>query len=93
MDDTRWAGAPPPYALEKITAPVLAISLEDDLYGTYAAARFTSAQVQRGEFLGFPTGGHIWIGHNADIWRAVGRFLQESSSDSTDSKLTARTSN
>jgi pimeloyl-ACP methyl ester carboxylesterase len=76
VDDTRWAGAPPRYALERITAPLLAVSLEDDLYGTYAAARYTAGEVSDGRFVGFASGGHVFAGRDAEVWTEVARFLQ-----------------
>jgi 2-hydroxy-6-oxonona-2,4-dienedioate hydrolase len=75
LDDSRWAGAPPPYPLERIRAPLLAISLRDDLYGTYAAARHTAAAVPNGTFVGYPSGGHVWVGRDAELWRDVAGFL------------------
>jgi 2-hydroxy-6-oxonona-2,4-dienedioate hydrolase len=75
MDDTHWAGTPPEYPLERISAPLLAISLEDDLYGTYAAATYTSARVKNGVMVGVPTGGHVWAGRDAEVWATAARFL------------------
>ena len=57
------------YDLEKIAMPVLAISLEDDLYGTYPAAAYTARSVPDGRFVGYPTGGHIWAGRHAEVSR------------------------
>ncbi|MFN3512825.1 MAG: alpha/beta fold hydrolase [Phenylobacterium sp.] len=76
-DDTRWAGTPPPYPLARIEAPLLAVSLQDDLYGTYAAARHTAAGAPNGRFVGYRTGGHVWVGRETEIWDAVARFLVE----------------
>lgn len=75
LDDSAWAGAPPPYSLERIAAPLLAVSLEDDLYGTYAAARHAAASVPNGRLVSFPTGGHVWVGRDAELWDAVAGFL------------------
>jgi hypothetical protein len=54
---------------------VLAVSVEDDRYGTYASARYASAHVKNGTFIGYPSGGHVWVGHDAEIWDAVASFL------------------
>ena len=75
IDDTSWAGAPPPYPLERINAPLLAVSLEDDLYGTYAAAKHAAAKAPDGRMIGFPTGGHVWVGREDELWAAVPDFL------------------
>jgi 2-hydroxy-6-oxonona-2,4-dienedioate hydrolase len=75
VDDTRWAGTPPEYPLDRITAPVLAVSFRDDLYGTYASAEYTAARVKDGSFIGFPTGGHVFAGRGEEVWRVVSDFL------------------
>jgi len=75
MDDTRWAGAPPEYPMERITAPTLAVSLEDDLFGTYAAARYTSERVENGLLVGYPSGGHVWVGRDKEMWETVAAYL------------------
>jgi len=77
VDDTRWAGAPPRYPLERIVAPLLAVSVKDDLYGTYPAAEFTAAGVKNGRFVGYPTGGHVWVGRDAKMWNDVAAFLKD----------------
>jgi 2-hydroxy-6-oxonona-2,4-dienedioate hydrolase len=69
------AGAPPPYPLERITCPVLAISAKDDLFGTYPAAEYAAGGVPDGRLLGFDSGGHILAGRDAEVWRGVAEFL------------------
>lgn len=63
------------YPLERIASPTLAISLADDLFGTFDAARYTAGQVRRGRFLGFARGGHIWVGHHEEVMRAIADFV------------------
>lgn len=75
MDDWCWASAPPEYPLSRITAPVLTLSMEDDLYGTYAAARHIASQVRDGHFAGYPTGGHIGAGRIDEIAERIVSFL------------------
>lgn len=75
VDDSRWAGAPPKYPLEQISAPLLAISQRDDLYGTFAAAKYAAATAKNGRMVGYPTGGHVWVGRNAQVWTEVAKFL------------------
>lgn len=64
------------YALERITAPTLAISAQDDLYETYETARYTAAQIPRARFLGYPSGGHVLVGHYQEAMGEVARFLK-----------------
>ena len=63
------------YALEEVSAPTLTISAADDLYGTYDAARYTAEQVSGARFIGYPNGGHVLVGRNAEVARAIADFL------------------
>ncbi len=64
------------YPLERITAPTLAISAQDDFYETYETARYTAAQIPRARFLGYPTGGHLLVGHQQEVMAEIARFLK-----------------
>lgn len=59
LNDARWAADPPPYPLAAIAAPTLAVSLEDDRFGTAAAARHIAATVPGADLLMLPSGGHV----------------------------------
>jgi pimeloyl-ACP methyl ester carboxylesterase len=63
-------------ALERITAPTLALSFEDDKFQTLAAARHIALSVKNGKVVAFPDGGHIWAGHEAQVFAAVAGFLK-----------------
>ena len=63
------------YPLERITAPALVISLEDDLYGTFESARYTAVHIPGARFVGYPSGGHAWIGHHDEIFAQLVAFL------------------
>jgi 2-hydroxy-6-oxonona-2,4-dienedioate hydrolase len=71
------AGAPPPYPLERISCPVLAISAEDDLFGTHHAAVHAARTAPAGRLLSFPSGGHILAGRGEAVWQATAAFLAE----------------
>jgi 2-hydroxy-6-oxonona-2,4-dienedioate hydrolase len=60
-----------PYALDAIRAPTLLISARDDGYGTYASAEYTASRIANAKFIGFETGGHLWVGHDDEVRRAV----------------------
>jgi 2-hydroxy-6-oxonona-2,4-dienedioate hydrolase len=60
-----------PYALEAIRAPTLLISARDDGYGTYAAAEYTASRIAGAKFIGFEQGGHLCVGHDDEVRRAV----------------------
>lgn len=65
------------YPLENIRAPTLAISAEDDSYDTYNAARYTVSQIPGARFVGFPTGGHLLVGHTREVLNEISGFLRE----------------
>jgi pimeloyl-ACP methyl ester carboxylesterase len=64
------------YALERIAAPTLVVSVADDLFGTFEAARYTAEQVPGARFVGYPSGGHVWVGRQDDVMSEVAAFLQ-----------------
>lgn len=76
LADANTAASLGPCALEQISARTLTISAEDDLYGTYASARYVAEHVQRGQFVGFLTGGHMLAGKTVEMGQAVMRFLK-----------------
>jgi len=74
--DGATSGAPPPYDLDQIACPVLAIAARDDLYGTDRAAAHVARTAPDAELLMFADGGHLWIGHDQALWAAVAAFIQ-----------------
>ena len=64
------------YELERITAPALAISVADDLYGTFESARYTAQNVAGARFVGYPSGGHVFVGHQNDVVSEIAAFLK-----------------
>ena len=60
-----------PDPLESIHAPTLIISARDDRYGTYASAQYTAGRIAGAKFIGFDTGGHTWVGHDAEVMDAI----------------------
>ncbi|MCS6758701.1 MAG: hypothetical protein MO852_06455 [Candidatus Devosia euplotis] len=77
INDARLAGNPQPAAIQTITAPLLTISVEDDRFGTTRTARHIASMVTGARLAIFPTGGHIWLGHNQELFDRVDSFLQE----------------
>jgi 2-hydroxy-6-oxonona-2,4-dienedioate hydrolase len=63
------------YALEQIDTPTLVVSLKDDLYGTFESARYTALHIPGARFIGYPSGGHAWIGHHQEILAELVAFL------------------
>jgi pimeloyl-ACP methyl ester carboxylesterase len=75
LNDLSIVGSLPRYELEKIEAPTLVVSAADDLYGTYAMARYTAAHIPGARFIGYPSGGHMWVGRNAELLGEVQGFF------------------
>jgi len=75
LNDARLASNPDPMDLASITAPTLALSIEDDRFGTFAAATHIAATVPGARLVSWPTGGHVWVGHNEDLFAAVHDFI------------------
>jgi pimeloyl-ACP methyl ester carboxylesterase len=64
------------YELESIAAPTLVLSVEDDLYGTYETGRYTAEHIPGARFVGYPTGGHLWVGHQQEIMAEITGFVR-----------------
>jgi pimeloyl-ACP methyl ester carboxylesterase len=63
------------YDLERLNVPTMVMSVEDDLFNTYTSARYTAAHIRGARFIGYPTGGHLWVGHQQEVWSEVVKFL------------------
>jgi 2-hydroxy-6-oxonona-2,4-dienedioate hydrolase len=75
LNDAKLAGRPARVDFTKITVPTLVISAEDDRFGTASTARDIAAAVPRARLIIYPSGGHVWVGHDEDVWTQVARFL------------------
>lgn len=64
-----------PLPLERISAPTLIASVEDDGYRTYAGARYTAERVPGARFIGYARGGHMLVGHEAEFNSEALKFL------------------
>jgi len=73
-NDGHWAGAPTLSAFERIAVPTLILSCEDDLFGTADTARLLASRIPGAQLVVFPEGGHIWLGHDADLVREISAF-------------------
>jgi len=74
--DAKVTSTLPRYELEKIQVPTLLISVEDDLYGTWENARYTAEHIAGARFVSYPTGGHVWMGHDEQVWGEVASFIR-----------------
>lgn len=76
LNDAAVVSSLPRYELEKITASTLVISAADDLYGTFDGARYTAAHIPGARFVGYPSGGHLLVGHQKAVTAEMVAFLQ-----------------
>ncbi len=76
LNDAAIIPSLPRYELERIAAPTLIFSLADDLYGTYEGARYSAEHIPRARFIGYPSGGHLWVGHQKEVMSEVAAFLK-----------------
>lgn len=75
IKDANICSTLPRYELEQIAAPTLAISFEDDLFGTSDGARYSAQHIPGARFIGYPSGGHLWVGHQNDVVAQITSFL------------------
>jgi pimeloyl-ACP methyl ester carboxylesterase len=73
-NDGQQAGTPSPTAWNDIAAPTLILSCEDDLFGTAATARLMAERIAGARLTIWPEGGHVWLGHDADVAREIATF-------------------
>ncbi|MCU0903392.1 MAG: alpha/beta hydrolase [Tabrizicola sp.] len=74
--DAFWAGTPSPTAYERIAVPTLILSCEDDLFGTATTARLLAERIPNAEVTIYPTGGHIWLGHDDEVADRIAGFIR-----------------
>jgi 2-hydroxy-6-oxonona-2,4-dienedioate hydrolase len=79
LNDAAVTSSLPRYELERIDAPTLVISVADDLFGTFDGARYTAEHVSNARFIGYPSGGHVWVGHHNDVLSEIASFLKQQS--------------
>lgn len=80
LNDARLAGHPSEVDFRRISAPTLIISAEDDRFGTAATSRAIATQMPSAKLHIFPTGGHIFLGHDEDSATEIARFVKQHAS-------------
>jgi pimeloyl-ACP methyl ester carboxylesterase len=76
QNDTAVAQSLARYDLERLQVPTLVFSVENDQYKTYSGARYTAEHIPGARFVGYPTGGHLVVGHQPEVWSEVEEFLK-----------------
>jgi len=77
LNDASIARSLPRYELERIAVPTLILAVADCLYGTYAGARYSAEHIPRARFVGYPSGGHLWVGHQREFMAEIAGFLRD----------------
>lgn len=75
-NDGFWAGTPSLTVYEDIPVPTLILSCEDDLFGTADTTRRLADRIPDATLTIWPKGGHIWLGHDADVAREIETFVK-----------------
>lgn len=76
VNDAAQANAIHRYELERIRTPTLVITVADDLFGTFDNGEYTAEQIPGAQFIGYADGGHVWLGHHAEIGGEFVQFLR-----------------
>jgi len=76
LNDVAVVSSLPRYELERIAAPTLILGVADDLFGTYDCASYSAEHIPRARFIGYPRGGHMWIGHQKEVMAEIATFLK-----------------
>ena len=76
LNDAALASDPAPSDLRRITVPTLAISVQDDRFGTADAARHIAREVAGAELMIYPDGGHVWVGRDEALFAQVDAFIR-----------------
>ena len=80
-NDGTYSGRPSDIDFSLMTIPTLVVSAEDDRFGTAETSRVIAEKVPAAELLVFPTGGHIWLGHDRELWDRITDFVGRSGRD------------
>jgi 2-hydroxy-6-oxonona-2,4-dienedioate hydrolase len=76
LNDGRFLTKPLSIVFDRIKAPTLIVSLEDDYYCTLMVARVLAGKIFGAQLLTYPSGGHIWVGRDAEMFAAVEAFIR-----------------
>jgi len=76
LNDAAVTSSLPRYELERIAVPTLILSMADDLFGTYDGARYSAEHIPGARFIGYPSGGHLWVGHQKEVMSEIATFLR-----------------
>ncbi len=67
------------YALEGIAAPALVVHARDDRLNDFAISEALCHRLPNADFVSFERGGHLLLGHHAEVRERVSAFLEDES--------------
>jgi 2-hydroxy-6-oxonona-2,4-dienedioate hydrolase len=85
QNDAAVVSSLPRYELEQIMVPTLVISVADDLFRTFESARYTAQHIQNARFVGYESGGHLWVGHHQEVLAEIVAFLKRQTGENVSS--------
>jgi len=65
------------YALSEIHSPALVVHAADDHINAFSVGAYTAAHIRSSQFLALETGGHLLLGHHAEVRAKAGAFLRQ----------------
>jgi pimeloyl-ACP methyl ester carboxylesterase len=65
------------YLLEEITIPTLVIHARDDHINPFSFGEYTAQHIRDAQFLPLDTGGHLLLGHQAEVRARANAFLRQ----------------
>jgi 2-hydroxy-6-oxonona-2,4-dienedioate hydrolase len=77
INDAAITSTLPRYELERISIPTLIMSVADDQFGTFQGARYSAEHIPNARFVGYATGGHIWVGHQDQLLGEIASFVNQ----------------
>lgn len=77
LNDALIAPFLPRYELERIAAPTLILTTDDDMFRTYDGARYSAEHIPHARFISYPEGGHLFVGHYPEVISDVAGFLNQ----------------
>lgn len=63
------------WPLDRLTVPTLIMACSDDLFHTQPAAEYAATHIRNATLVVYPTGGHLFLGHLAQVRRTVLFFI------------------
>jgi pimeloyl-ACP methyl ester carboxylesterase len=64
------------YLLDRIAVPTLIVHAMDDHINPFAVSRYTAERIQGAAFMPLATGGHLLLGHHAEVRAQVNALLR-----------------